>query len=134
MVRKLIQMGVFGALGMISMMAAYGAATAADAKDADISTIMKASFGKGGFKTTLPAAVKGEKWDEATKLAKEWAEYGAALGKNKPPKGDAESWKKMSEAFTASTKSILTAAEKKDAKALTKAMAFNCQGCHKGHK
>jgi hypothetical protein len=135
MVRKMMRAGVFAALGMIAMLGSYGVAVSADEKAPDIGTIMTKSFGKEGYKATVGAAVKGEKWEDAAKLAKEWNDLGAALGKNKCPKGDAKSWEKMCAAFADSTKAVLAATEKKDAKAATKAIgSFNCGGCHKAHK
>ncbi len=136
MIRKLLNAGVFAGLGVVAMLATYGTANSANLlADPEVSEIMKKSFGKGGLKTSVAAAVKGEQWDDAAKLAKEWVELGAALGKNKAPKGDAKSWEKQCGGFANATKAILAATEKKDAKAATKAIgSFNCGGCHKAHK
>jgi len=136
MIRKALQAGVFAALGMLAIVGSYGVANSADDKVPDIDTIMSKSFEKEtGYKFTVAAAVKGEKWEDATKLAKEWNQLGQALGKNKVPKGDAKSWTKLCAAFGDSTKAVLDASEKKDAKAATKAIgSFNCGGCHKAHK
>jgi hypothetical protein len=136
MIRKLLNAGVFAGLGLVAMLATYGTANSANVlADADISEVMKKSFGKDGLKGGITAAVKGEKWDDATKLAKDWVELGTALGKNKAPKGEAASWEKMCGGFATTTKSILKACETKDAKAALKAVgSFNCAGCHKAHK
>ena len=117
------------------MVASYGVALSANAADAEISEVMKKSFGKDGFKASITTAVKGEKWEDAAKSAKEWNELAAALAKNKPPKGDAKAWEKQCAGFAENTKAILEAAEKKDAKATNKAISgFNCMACHKAHK
>lgn len=135
MVRKTIQASIFAALGLIGIMSTYSVATTAEDKVPDVSTIMSKSFGKGGYKTTVAAAVKGEKWEDATKLAKEWNDLGTAIGKNKPPKGEAKSWEEQCTKFSDSTKAIVDATDKKDAKAATKAIgSFNCGACHKAHK
>jgi hypothetical protein len=135
MVRKMIRAGVFALMGMVGVLATYGVAASANRADADISEVMKKSFGKDGYKATITAAAKGEKWEDAVKLAKEWNELGVALGKNKAPKGDAKSWEKLCGGFAEATKGVLTGAEKKDAKAITKAIgAINCGTCHKAHK
>jgi len=134
MVRKLLRSGVFALMGVIGMVASYGAALSANAADAEISEVMKKSFGKDGFKATISAAAKGEKWEDAAKSAKAWNELAMALGKNTPPKGDGKAWEAECKKFCESTKAILDAAEKKDSKALKTAMSFNCMGCHKAHK
>jgi hypothetical protein len=135
MLRKFIRASLCGVLGLVATMLAYGASTAADEKAPDVSTIMQKSFGKGGFKTSIPAAAKGEKWEDAQKLAKEWAAMGAAIGKNKAPKGEAKSWEEQCAKFSDATKAILKATEDKDVKAVGKAVgSFNCGGCHKAHK
>lgn len=136
MIRKLLHAGVFAGLGLVAILATYGTAVSAHvAADVPVSEVMKKSFGKDGLKAKVTAAVKGEKWDEATSLAKEWVELGAALGMNSPPKGDPASWEKQCKAFATNTKNILKACEEKDAKAALKAVgAFNCGGCHKAHK
>ena len=138
MVRKMLQAGVFAALGLIAMMASYGVATTAEDKVPDISTIMAKSFkGKDSLKSAIAADVKGEKWEDAQKLAKDWSEMGAALGKNKPPKGDAKSWEELSKKFADNTKAVSDAAEKKDAKAVNTALTAiggSCKACHTNHK
>jgi hypothetical protein len=142
MVRKMLRASVTAALGLIAMMATYGMATTAsmagnaEDKVPDISTIMTKSFkGKDSLKGSISADVKGEKWEDAQKLAKEWSDLGASLGKNKPPKGDAKSWEDLTKKFAESTKAISEAAEKKDKSAITKAMStFDCKTCHSAHK
>lgn len=136
MVRKMLRAGVFAALGVVAMMATYGMAIPADEKTPDIKTIMDKSFkNKDSYKATITADVKGDKWEDADKVAKEFADMGAALGKNKPPKGDDKSWEMMSKKFAENTKAVYDAAEKKDAKALKTALgAFDCAGCHKAHR
>lgn len=134
MVRKVIRAGAFAALGMVALLGSYGVATSANRADVEVGEIMKKSFGKGGLKTTFTAAVKGEKWEDATKIAKELNGHAADLGKAKPPKGDAKSWETQTKKFAESAKTVLTAAEKKDADAAKKAFSFDCAGCHKAHK
>lgn len=136
MVRKMLRAGVFAALGLIAMMATYGVAVTAEDKVPDISTIMSKSFkGKDSLKTSISADVKGEKWEDAHKLAKEWSDLGAALGKNKPPKGDQKSWDELTKKFADNTKALLDATDNKDAKAANKALgSFDCKTCHTAHK
>jgi hypothetical protein len=135
MVRKMMRVGLFALMGMIGMIASYGAATSASAADADISEVMKKSFGKGGYKANITNAVKGSKWEDAAKLAKEWNELAPALAKNKPPKGNDTSWQKFCGGCVEATKGVLAGTEKKDADAVNKAMrTINCMNCHNRHK
>ena len=53
------------------------------------------------------------------------AKYASWLASYKPPKGDAESWKKKTAAITAAIKANDQAALKK---------ATNCKACHNVHK
>lgn len=142
MLRKLTS--VVAGLGMAALVLAFGgfggAATAEDKKDETptIKEIMaKGHKGTDAYLGKVKAAVKGEKWDDAQKYAKALAVFGEALGKNKPGKGDADSWKKLSEKYAADTKSLFDATEKKDAKAANEALGAiggSCGGCHKVHK
>jgi hypothetical protein len=136
MVRKMLRAGVLAALGLIAMMATYGAANTAEDKVPDISAIMTKSFkGKDSLSMSVGADAKGEMWEDAQKLAKEWSNLGAALGKNKPPKGESKSWDELTKKFADNTKAIYDAADKKDAKAINKALkSFDCKTCHSAHK
>jgi cytochrome c556 len=143
MVRKLIRVALCGTLGVLAMTLAYGTAATAGQKDKDdkiptISEIMTQGHkGTDSFLAKLKGEVKGEKWDDATTNAKALALFGEALGKNKPPKGDEKSWKALTEKYAKNTKAVLTAVEKKDAKAANTALGaigMSCGGCHKAHK
>jgi cytochrome c553 len=54
-----------------------------------------------------------------------------ALGKNKPPKGDAESWKKKT---TALAKAGKAAADGDEGAGAALKKAANCKACHSKHK
>lgn len=142
MVRKCIRAALFAALGVVTMTLAYGAATAtAGQKDDKIPTV-KEIMAQGHKGTdSLLAKLKGEvkdgKWDDAVTHAKALNVFGVALGKNKPSKGDEKSWKELTDKYTASTKDLVAAAEKKDGKAATAALGAiggSCGACHKAHK
>lgn len=139
MFRKAMRAVLCAALGMAALMLAFGAVTAQDKKDAktiETKDIMQKSFkAKDNLKTTISAAVKDGKWDDAKKLAKDWTELCAGFSKNKPPKGEAKDWEANTKKFTENTKAILDATEKKDAAAAEKALkGFDCMGCHKAHR
>jgi hypothetical protein len=53
------------------------------------------------------------------------------LGKNKPPKGDEEAWKKKTAALLAAAKDL---AAKKDGGADAFKKAVNCMACHTDHR
>jgi hypothetical protein len=72
------------------------------------------------------AAGKASK-DEKDKLV----ELYVALGQNKPPKGDAKSWKSKTDALLSAAKAVV--ADEKGAGPKLK-MAANCMACHKVHK
>ena len=59
------------------------------------------------------------------------------LGKNTPPKGDKESWKKLSLAFADSAADLDKAAQAKDketAVAALDGLQNSCMGCHRQHR
>src|SRR5262245_47400938 len=80
---------------------------------------------KGGLLTKV-AAGKGDKAD-AEKLLEMYTE----LAKNKPPEGDAESWKKFTDGLVAAAK-VAVKGGPDAGKRLKK--AANCTACHKVHK
>lgn len=112
-------------------------ATAADEKkEVTIKEVMKA-HGETGLRQQTIDAVKAKKWDEAEKTSKTWLVLAQALGKAKPKKGGAESWKTKTTNYAKLVKNIAEAAEKKDAtKAANNLRALNttCGACHKIHK
>ena len=138
--KKLSRAALCAALGMLALVLAYGGAAAEDKKKddklPDIEEIMKKGHAKSdGYIDKIKAASKAGKWEDAQKYAKDLAILGDALGKNKPPKGDAKSWETLSKKYAANTKAALKATEDKDAKAVTKALSgINCKECHTKHK
>ena len=138
----LFRASLFAALGGATLaFATMDAATAAAQKDQkipDIKTIMQEGHkGTDAFISKIGKEAKVGKWDEAREHAKALAVFGTALGKNKPPKGDEGSWKKLTEQYQAHTQEVLAATGKKDAAATEKslkAITNSCGGCHKSHK
>jgi hypothetical protein len=55
-----------------------------------------------------------------------------AMAKNKPPKGDADSWKKTTEAIVAAAKDVVDG--KDGSLDALKKVATKCGDCHKEHK
>ncbi len=81
-----------------------------------------------GKPTLLAKATGAKATDDDKKMLLELYE---ALGKNKPPKGDEDEWKKRTEAIVAAAKDLVEGTKGAGAK-LTK--AANCGACHKAHK
>ena len=122
--RKLIAVSAALAIAAAVMVNFSGAADKGDAKKDDakpkhsIKNVMKKCM-KGGL---CKKVAGGEASDEEKKLL---VEMFTALAANKPPRGDADSWK-------AKTSALVKAATANDGAALKK--AANCAACHKVHK
>lgn len=136
MVRKMLKVSACFTAGVLAIALLVGSTSAADKDAPSISEIMKAGHNaKNGSIAKIKTAVKGEKWDDAAKSAESLKTNGEALGKNKPEKGETDSWKKLSDKYAKSTAAVAAAVEKKDAAAVTKALGgINCKECHDAHK
>ncbi len=86
--------------------------------------VMKAAF-KGPL---IKKVASGDASDEEKEKLHEML---VALGKNEPPKGEAESWKKLTTALVKASKAV--ADGEKDGPAMLK-KAANCKACHSKHK
>jgi hypothetical protein len=78
-------------------------------------------------------------WDDIKKETKEFVTFAEALGKNKPPKGDADHWRKITKEYLETAKALATAADKEDKKAAKSAHAKlsapgTCKACHSEHR
>lgn len=119
----------FLALGLattvFAALAVTGVSRAADDKDKPKYTIKEVMQAQ---KKLQPLIVQGKATDDDKK---KMLEYYEALPKNKPPKGDEESWKKLTTALVAATKDVV---EKKDGAVDEFKKASNCAACHKPHR
>lgn len=86
--------------------------------------IMKAGFKDGLCKKVADGQATDAEIDQLV-------EFCTVLAGNKPPRGDAESWKSKTDALVAAAKAC-AAGEKGSGDLLTKAM--NCMACHQVHK
>jgi hypothetical protein len=142
MLRKFLKVTLSGALGALALVLAMSATSAQEKKDKKddkaptIKEIMqKGHKGTDAYIGKVRAAAKDGKWDDAKEPAKALAFFGEHLGKNKPAKGDAASWEKLSKKYAESTKAVEKAVDAKDAKAVNKALdAINCKECHSVHR
>jgi len=92
-----------------------------------IKEIMKKAHTPPG-KSLLSKVTSGKASDEEKKQLVELYE---ALGKNKPPKGDEEEWKKRTDAMIAAAKDVAEGAKGAPAKL---GKTVNCGACHKAHR
>lgn len=115
----------------------------ADADNEQTPTIKQvmARLNKGA--TSSLAKLKGElksdkpNWEAVQKESKDFIVLGGALGKSEPPKGEAASWKKLTDQYFQDAKALDDAANAKDLAAAREAHArlgASCKGCHSLHK
>jgi hypothetical protein len=133
---------IYVALGLALLAAAAltrSPSYAAD-KDPTIKEIMtKAHKGGDAILGTLGKDLKADSpdWDKVQKETKDLVDLGTALGKNDPPKGEKDSWMKLTMAYLDTAKDLDAAAGKKDkdtAAADQKKLTGMCMNCHKAHK
>ena len=109
------------------------------AQGPDIKEIMGKLNKAGGL---YPAIQKGLKapspnWAGLKNDADEFTDLAASLGKNKPPKGDAASWQKMTKEYADEASKLKAAVESKNkanADAAIAKLGASCSACHKAHK
>jgi cytochrome c556 len=117
-----------------------GAVVAQGDKSPDIKEIMGQLNKPTGLYYNIGAELKSDTpdWAEIQPQAKEVAKLAAALGKNKPPKGDVAAWEKRTKEYAANAAALQKAIAAKDkpaAKAAFDKMGGNlCMTCHKAHK
>lgn len=104
-----------------------------------IEEIMEKGFKKGGLRHQISTEVDKEKpnWPDVEKKAGELKKLCDALCKEKPPRGEASSWKKLTEDLAKNTKSLGDAAGRKDqanAKAFMTKINNSCKECHNRHQ
>lgn len=121
--QKRVRFGVLAALAVAALASFLVDSSAQDKAKYTIKDVMKKAHKEGLLKSV--ASGKASKEDKEMLI-----ELYTALGQNKPPKGDAASWKDKTEALVSAAKEAA-----KDAKAGAKVQkAANCMGCHSAHK
>ena len=93
-------------------------------KDPSIKDVMKTAMKEGLCKKV--AKGEGEKAD-----AEKLVELFTAMSKQKPPKGDADSWEAKCDALIAAAKNCV---EGKEGATAALGAAANCKACHDAHK
>ncbi len=107
-------------------------------KTPTISEIMTAAHAGGDSQINkAKEALKDKDFEALSVAAKKLSQLGTDLSKNKPPKGDAKNWKKLTSAYVANAKKLAKAADDKKGKAAEsalKGLSSSCATCHKAHK
>jgi cytochrome c556 len=123
---------------LVAVILATSAPASADDKNPTTEEIMKKLNGKNGSHKLIGKALDaGPDWETITKHAKIYADLAALLEKNKPEKGDAASWKKLSEAYAKDAKTLSDAAAKKDTEKVKETfgkLKESCDTCHENHR
>lgn len=105
----------------------------------EIEDVMKKAFKKNGFRDSVNNELKKDSinWDTVKKASGDWVKLTEKLGKASPPKGNGDSWKKLSDEHYKTVKELADAVEKKDKAKVTKAldtMKKACETCHNIHR
>jgi hypothetical protein len=121
--QKRARFGVLAGFAMAALVSFLVDSSAQDKAKHSIKDVMKKAHKEGLLKTV--ASGKATKEDKDTLI-----ELYTALGQNKPPKGEAGSWKEKTDAILSAAKDAA-----KDAKAGAKLQkTVDCKGCHSAHK
>ena len=110
------------------------------ASNPQLKAIME-KVGKGpeALQKSLAGALKQAEpdWGTIQPKTKEFAGLAAEIWKHDPPRGDKESWKKLTLAFADTASELDKAAqakEKDDAVAALDSLGSSCMGCHRQHR
>ena len=128
------------ALMLMGLAALWTPLSAEDDEEPSIKAIMtKAHKGGNSLLAMLGKDLKAAdpNWDDIHKKTKELVKLGTSLGKNVPPKGDKESWEKLTKSYLDTAKQLDAAvAAKENSKAVTahSKLTKTCMACHKAHK
>jgi hypothetical protein len=119
---------------------ATGWVSAQNGTTPNIKEIMtKAHKGPTSLLMALGMQLKADQpeWGAVQKETKELIGLGECLSKNEPPKGEKDSWSKLTQAYVKEAKELDGAAQKQDKKAATAAQAKlsgSCKACHAAHR
>jgi len=139
MYRLFVLAGLLALVGLVA-----SAQVQADDKDKDtkkpksIGAIMKkAHAGDDALRTAVTKALKDKDFKKAAEPIKAWVVIASHLDSFKPPKGNANSWKKQTKKYAANVKSLAKAIQDKDeddAAAKLKTVNEGCGACHRIHR
>ena len=123
----------------LTMMLAQRPAGAGSADAPTVKEIMGKANKPNGIYDNLRQDLKDDNpsWPDVQKEAKELATLIDALRQATPPRGDKDSWDKLTRAYADNAKALVQATAKMDldaARAAQAKMADGCMTCHKAHK
>lgn len=127
-------------LALVAALALVSSPSGAADKKLNLKEIMtKAHKGGTSLLATVGAELKEDEpdWAEVQTKSKELVQLGTAMTKATPPRGEKESWDKLTAAYLQNAKALNAAAGKKaktQAQAAQKKLATSCRSCHTAHK
>lgn len=129
----------FSAKCYIAAMGFFCCTLPVTAQGPDIKEIMGKLNKAGGLYPSIQKGLKSPSpnWAGLKNETDEFAALAASLGKNKPPKGDAASWQKMTKDYADEAGKLKAAVESKNkanADAAIAKLGGSCSACHKAHK
>ncbi len=125
---------------LMGLAVSWTQSSAEDDKEPSIKAIMtKAHKGGDSLIATVGKDLKAADpdWVDVQSKTKELVKLGSALGKNEPPKGEKESWEKLTKSYVDTAKQLDKAAQAKEkdkAVAAHTKLTKMCMTCHKAHK
>lgn len=139
MVKSMVRRALFGLVAISAGMFVLAASVQAteDSVPSPHDIMEEGHSGKKSLYFQIKTAVKEGDYATADEPAKKLKKLGSYLGKNDPPEGPADSWKKLAAKYAENTSKLSEAISKKD-KAATEAaigaMNKSCAECHKVHQ
>lgn len=136
MKRLAMMVGMVATLGLVGL----GGMAGAQDEATSIKKVMGKLHGKGkGLLPKVQAQLKtgSPNWAEVKDDAKIIVDLAATITDSEPPRGEKESYAKLSKAYLANAKGLKEAADAEDAdkaKAASKKLFGACKTCHTAHK
>jgi mono/diheme cytochrome c family protein len=126
---------------LVSTLAVVALAVGAGSEDTPtIKDVMdKLHKGANAPLAKLKTALKSDSpdWKNVQDLTKDFVNFGAALAKNEPPRGEKADFDKLANAYLSNAKALDEAAKAEDkakAKAALDRITASCKTCHAAHK
>jgi hypothetical protein len=132
--KALVRKGILGAIGLTISF------TGASAMAPTVKDIMgKLNKGPNALTPSLKRELQKDEpdWADVQEHTRQYAALAAALSTAAPPKGDKDSWIKLTQAYAAAARTMDDAAHKKDKGAALSAhaqLSHACMNCHKVHR
>jgi hypothetical protein len=124
----------------LAVVLALAPAGAQDNKAPTVKQVMKKlNAGPNSMTATIGKELQDDPpgWDDIKKETQEYVKLAGTLGANDPPKGEKESWTKLSKDYVENAKALDDATQKKDKKAALaahKKLSSTCMTCHMEHR